>query len=502
MPDRPPPADVAGNRWTDLAVPDLEGWTPSRAVTVVLPYYQAPEALARTLAGLAAQTYPSDLTEIIVVDDGSDPPLELADPAVNVVHQEDRGFGLARARNTGAARAGGEIIAFLDCDMVPGRDWLAAHARWHHVAADAVVNGFRRHVDFDGLGAEQVGAAVAGDRMEDLLAGRPVDEVEWIDFHMARTAELTAGHHDAFRAITGGNLSVRADTFRAMGGYDESFTRWGAEDTELAYRAYVWGALLVPERAALAWHQGRGATPDDAEQESLRIQRAKIASLIAHESFRPDRPRRTYLVPRIVVTVHGAEAPPERVIASVDALLDSDSADLAVVVEMDAGREEHVREHYRGEVRVAIARPGSGAASHPAAWARLDLVAGTRVGPGTIDLLIDRLDDVGMITIPQPDGSEAVARLTRAWQRAARLDGQDPVAAVGRLFGSATVAWQDAGFLPPPTHGAGPGWRGRLADPGSRVGKVVRYFAAVRSPGDLFRIVRWLARRARRRIGS
>ena len=116
---------------------------------MVVPYYQAPEALALTLAALEGQTYPRDLFEVVVVDDGSDPPLAPVDDsplAVRVVHQPDRGFGLARARNTGARAAAGEILAFLDCDMMPEAAWLAAHARWHHAASDVLSIGFRAHV--------------------------------------------------------------------------------------------------------------------------------------------------------------------------------------------------------------------------------------------------------------------------------------------------------------------------------------------------------------------
>ena len=85
-----------------------------------------------------------------------------------VVSQERRGFGLARARNTGAAAANGEILLFLDCDMVPEPQWIEAHARWHHVVDDATTLGFRCHVDFDGIDA----ATILGiaDRSDSLMA--------------------------------------------------------------------------------------------------------------------------------------------------------------------------------------------------------------------------------------------------------------------------------------------------------------------------------------------
>ena len=69
----PPPAGARGNDWRSLPVAPVEFFEPDMVVTVVIPYFEAPEALALTLAGLEGQTYPRELFEVVVVDDGSDP---------------------------------------------------------------------------------------------------------------------------------------------------------------------------------------------------------------------------------------------------------------------------------------------------------------------------------------------------------------------------------------------------------------------------------------------
>ena len=204
----PPPAAVRGNDWRSLAVAPVEFFEPRMRATVVVPYYEAPEALALTLAGLEGQTYPRELFEVVVVDDGSDPPLELVEPTplrVLVVHQEDLGFGLARARNNGARAAEGDILVFLDCDMVPEAEWLVSHARWHHAACDIVSLGFRSHVDFDGIDADAVRGRPGS--LGELLAGRPVQRPEWIERRMERTDDLAASADDIFRVVTGGNFA-------------------------------------------------------------------------------------------------------------------------------------------------------------------------------------------------------------------------------------------------------------------------------------------------------
>jgi hypothetical protein len=44
--------------------------------------------------------------------------------------------------------------------------------------------------------------------------------------------------------------------FKEIGGFDESFTSYGGEDWELAFRAYNAGAVLAHEPEAVAWHNG------------------------------------------------------------------------------------------------------------------------------------------------------------------------------------------------------------------------------------------------------
>ena len=68
---------VFRNRWRDAARMLPPTWEPHRTVSVVIPAYNAEKTLDLTLASLAAQDYPDELLEVIVVDDGSAVPYEL-----------------------------------------------------------------------------------------------------------------------------------------------------------------------------------------------------------------------------------------------------------------------------------------------------------------------------------------------------------------------------------------------------------------------------------------
>ena len=125
--------------------------------------------------------------------------------------------------------------------------------------------------------------------------------------------------------------------FELVGGLDESFTRWGAEDTELAWRACTLGGVLAPVRDAFAWHQGRFSEDRTRKRRSLDLQRAKLAHLVAHHELRAPRPGRFFTVPRFVVTLEAGDVPAERVVEAVETLLADRVPDLVVRVELPGG---------------------------------------------------------------------------------------------------------------------------------------------------------------------
>jgi len=104
----------------------------SPQVSIVVPTFARPAALARCLDGIAALDRAVPF-EVVVVDDGGPEPLDalVAERAARLdVHlvRQTRG-GPAAARNTGAARARGAWLAFLDDDCTPDQGWLAVLVR-------------------------------------------------------------------------------------------------------------------------------------------------------------------------------------------------------------------------------------------------------------------------------------------------------------------------------------------------------------------------------------
>jgi len=113
--------------------------------SVIIPTYNRPAQLKTCLQALAAQAYPRDRFEVLVVDDGSaEPPRELVasfSNSLNITLLTESHGGPSAARNAGAARARGEFLAFTDDDCAPTPEWLENIASRLANSATCLVGG-------------------------------------------------------------------------------------------------------------------------------------------------------------------------------------------------------------------------------------------------------------------------------------------------------------------------------------------------------------------------
>ncbi|GII75143.1 hypothetical protein Sru01_01250 [Sphaerisporangium rufum] len=418
---------VRGNDHTVLSPPELGSWTPRLRVSVVIPAYGGQEKLDLVLAGLAAQTYPAELTEVIVVDNGSSPPLRLppARPAGTRLIV-CRTPGRADARNAGLAAATGEVIHWLDSDVVPDRHEVEAHLRWHHLAPYLVVTGYLRFTTAPLPAPAEVGAA------GDLGAlFEPAEPHRWLVDLVARTDGLTRGSARAFSLHVGGATSVARRLVEAAGPMDEEL--FLGQDTEMGYRLAQAGAVFVPEPLARGFHLGpsmrmRDKAPID------RVSHALIADRIPAYRWLRGHPARRWKVPYLEVLVEAGGYEDTR--ATVDAVLAGTVPDVAVLLAgpWDGLAPERrapltdprldlalVRGHYAHEGRVRFVT----AAPPRSAPFRLLLPAGRVPGEDTLAALLDLAvdGDHGLVGVLLDETPEAVvtARLERraAFARAA-----------------------------------------------------------------------------------
>jgi glycosyltransferase involved in cell wall biosynthesis len=321
---------IVRNDWSAVTVPDIGDWQPSRPVSVVIPAHDCQASLDLTLAGLARQTYPAHLLEVVVVDDGSQPPLELPKirPERTRLVRVDDGWGRANALRTGAQHSDGEIIHWLDADMVAYPSHVEAQARWHHQLPYAVTLGYKRFVDAPWPTPDQVADACAAGQAERLFAGHPSQPHDYVERHIARTDQLRDADHLAFLSHVGATAALRREMYEAAGGVDATL-RLG-EDTELGYRLAQAGAVFIPEPAARSWHLG----PSHMMRHQRALQRYNRPFLAA----RMPLPRwlrasgGAGAVPLVTVVVEAGGQPLERVRVAVDSVLAGDERDVRVLL--------------------------------------------------------------------------------------------------------------------------------------------------------------------------
>ncbi len=159
-----------------------------------MPVRDGVDALAVCLRALAAQTYPREDLDVVVVDDGSTEDLSPAvpdDPRFRLVRQDPAGS--YAARNTALAHASGAVCAFTDGDCVPDPSWVVR-------AVEALTTPDR--VDMVGGAVEMTYAGDApstGTELYEALHGFPQERYLRSE-HFAVTANMVVWRESLDRA--------------------------------------------------------------------------------------------------------------------------------------------------------------------------------------------------------------------------------------------------------------------------------------------------------------
>jgi GT2 family glycosyltransferase len=234
--------------------------TDGPQISVVIPTYNRGEMLGQTLESLAAQRFPAAGFEVIVADDGSSDQTAGVAAAyagrlrLRYCYQEDQGYRVAAARNTGARLATAPVLAFLDTGTIAGQGFIAGHLAAHAAIREprAVMGycyGYRPLDDMAWLAGAL--ATLGPEQTVRRFGGDPL-------FQDVRHADFTAPGFDLATLVApwvyfwSMNSSVSADAFWRVGGFDEDYRTWGGEDTELGYRLHQAGVGFAVSHSAWA----------------------------------------------------------------------------------------------------------------------------------------------------------------------------------------------------------------------------------------------------------
>ncbi|MEW6745862.1 MAG: glycosyltransferase [Planctomycetota bacterium] len=217
--------------------PRASSRSPVPEISLIIPTAGRPAIVRNLLERLGRQTIPPHRYEVIVTDDGTDPPLRqrLSDLCVpyrlQLLRTEKQGPSLARNRAIGAAAA--PYLLILNDDAVPGVDLVERHLEAQKSSPEP---------------RAYLGEFVFDDESMTPLA-RALSETELLfPYRQVNRAGPNPG-----RFFWTCNVSVPRQAVLDAGGFDEAFP-YQSEDVELGYRLEKRGVGVYFLPSACAGH--------------------------------------------------------------------------------------------------------------------------------------------------------------------------------------------------------------------------------------------------------
>jgi GT2 family glycosyltransferase len=226
---------------------------PEMALSVVVPTYQREQVLVDTLVHVQPLLRPGD--EIVVIDqsprhefatEAELARLSASDPIRWIRRDEP---GICKAMNLGALLASGDVLLFLDDDVIPSPRLLEAH-REAHTGTDA--------------------PPVTCGQVLQPWNENPIDQVrdfaEGFCFAYSRPCDVLG--------LMGGNFGIRRQTFLDLGGLDENFFgvayRWEAEFSYRLFRQTRRRVRFLPEASIRHLQIPAGGTRSHGTKDTWR----------------------------------------------------------------------------------------------------------------------------------------------------------------------------------------------------------------------------------------
>jgi len=356
-------------------------------VSVVIPVFNRLRELDFVLAGLTHQTYPKNLIEVVIADDGSEEDLA---PIIKKYHehfkilycrQEDLGYRLAEARNLGIRTATHDSIIILDSDAIPTETLVEQYMRRFHVYHNAAMFGLRHYVSVENISVSDflrdssLVSTAQRVRSENTVATSTSPSgqhsADWRDPHIRGTNGLK-DEGLPYRFLVGANCAFSRELFVKVGGYSADFRAWGFEDQEFGYRLYREGAYFIFLPDAYVFHQepinGKNDTDRKLGQAITKDIFVQKCPFIYRKRSKKNPPFEIPLV-SIYVPLHNRE---DYIVECIQSALDQTVKDLEVCICDDGSTDrsvERLGKYFGRNPRVRLIRQanaGIGAASNTA----------------------------------------------------------------------------------------------------------------------------------------
>jgi glucosyl-dolichyl phosphate glucuronosyltransferase len=228
--------------------------------TVTIATHNRPDSLPRLIASLAPELATGS-REIVIAENGTPAPMQLSLEGAPLRHLHEPRAGKCRIQNRAIAAATGEILIFLDDDLVVAPGYL-----------QAVEDFFDTHREF----AAMKGRILAAEDPEKKVGSM----APYLDLPIADHGEEVI----EVRGVLGANMAFRADAIKQVGPFDERLGPGAGgheEETEMSQRLRRAGFRIGYAPKALVYHE---VDPARANRERfIRIARERGRCRMLHE---------------------------------------------------------------------------------------------------------------------------------------------------------------------------------------------------------------------------
>lgn len=196
-------------------------------ISIVIPAYNEEAGLSQTIRFALDQDYPN--FEVIVVNNAStDQTAEIAAAVPEIILVNEPRKGLLWAREAGRLAASGDLIANMDADCLPERNWLKRGSLYFKDDKVSAVSGPYDYFD--------------GGPLFRYVSLYTQMTLYWLMSKLIQLPGMRAG-----AVMIGGNNMIRSEALRSAGGYNTDLTFYG-EDTDTAKRVSRFGKVIFSNR--------------------------------------------------------------------------------------------------------------------------------------------------------------------------------------------------------------------------------------------------------------
>lgn len=269
-----PPLQIVGRAWLRSTVLRDELARPDDVTVVIGIRNRVDHRLVNALRSIRSQTHPADLIRIVVVDYGSEPVSARRAEGVCDEHRADYvrvdGVGTwsrSRCLNVGLRRADTKLVMTSDADVVLSRRYLSDAVRVLRTSPTSIVCSAMLDLPEESVEILERSARVGDDLRLEAWRQSCRPRKGW-DAHPSICLAYTA-------------------VYRAVGGLDEYYEGWGAEDDDMMRRFVYLGLRRTTVGAGSfymhQWHAAAERGRDDATTRRNRSYLARSHSIVRND---------------------------------------------------------------------------------------------------------------------------------------------------------------------------------------------------------------------------